>query len=126
MILRWKLISSVAGAVAAVLGVIVAAPKAIEAIDESGFPTIATREYTRSQIAHDREANIVIRDALINLTVIRRNWLARERDDAKSKIASPTIPDDARRAWLENLEHHQRDLDDVDETLTTLKRLRRP
>lgn len=45
-----KTITSTAAAIAAVLGVITAAPTALEAWDGAGLPTFATRGWTRVQL----------------------------------------------------------------------------
>lgn len=118
-----KAITSVAATIAAVGGAIVAVPKTIEAMDDLGFPIVATRTFTRDAIAKDRAASIIIRDSLIALTTVRRRWLAHEIEAIRTSLVTDRDP--VRRRLLdEALDRHVSDLAEVDDQLRTLRALR--
>lgn len=115
--MNWKYWLGIAGGIGGLLGVVLTAP---DKLDEAGFPVWATRPFVRAQLAIDRSANIIIRDALIDLTMIRRASLVRDRDALRLKLSGAHAFDAIIR---DAIDRHDQDIAEIDETLAKLKRL---
>lgn len=117
-----KMITSIAAAISAVCGAIIALPPAWSAV---GLPEVATRQWTRAEVYHPmRTAQTVMTRQVIDLQIDIANGKLDQLDNARVQleIEKLKVPDDGIKARVDSqIRKIDRDAGAINDQIKTLR-----
>jgi len=120
-----KTLTSIAAAVSAVCGAIVALPPAWSAI---GLPEVATRQWTRTEIYHPMKlAQSTVTSQVLDLQIDLANGKLDQLDNARAavEIEKLKVPDDQVKARVDaQIRKIDRDTSAINDQIKTLRTLK--